>query len=104
MGRHRDRYASLSRGRAGSRALAVCPREMRWRLHHQRAARGSHGWKSVDRVFVRRRAASARTWRSGAIAGAAPVLLEKREVGSRVADDRTRYAGLLGITWLSQLR
>ena len=60
--------------------------------------------QGVGRFRLRRRAARARARRAGAAAGAAPVLLEEREVGARAAAARGRRAGLLGGLRLPQLR
>ena len=50
----------------------------------------------LGRLRVRRRAAAPRARRAGAAAGAAPVLLEEREVGPRADAHARRRAGLLG--------
>ena len=66
------------------------------RLHHEPAARRPARRPGLGRLRVRRRAARARARRSGPAAGAAPLLLEERQVGPRAraaADRRARASG-----------
>ena len=56
---------------------------LRRRLHHQPAARRRHRRPGVGGLRLRRRPAGGRARRPGAAAGAAPVLLEERQVGAR---------------------
>ena len=69
---------------------------LRRRLHDQPAARGRHGRQGLGRVRLRRRAARAGARRPGAHAGAAPLLLEEREVGARAAPARRRTSPASG--------
>ena len=55
---------------------------LRRRLHHEPAGRGRHGRPGLGGVRLRRPAARGRARRPGPPAGAAPVLLEEREVGA----------------------
>src|SRR5205807_6156918 len=74
------------------------------RLHHESDARGRHRRTSVDRIRIRCPAAGARAWRSGSVAGATPVLLEERQMGTRPDAHTGRRAGVLGDIRLPQPR
>src|SRR5262245_1812953 len=74
------------------------------RIYDEPPARRRARWSSVGGVRLRRRRPRARARRSGPAAGPAPVLLEERQVGPRLAAQRGRRAGLLGERRLSQLR
>ena len=74
------------------------------RLHDQRAAARPARRQGVDRLLLRRQAAAAGARRPRPAAGAAPVLLEVRQVGDRPRPDAPRQAGLLGAARLPRLR
>src|SRR5262249_56597828 len=74
------------------------------RFLDERAVERSHQRASVDRVPVRRRRSAAGARRPGSTARPAPVLLEERQVGARHHAARSRRAGILGGSWLPQLR
>ena len=61
----------------------VPDRLVRRRLHDQPAARGRDRRQGLGRLRVRRASRWTRARRPGAAAGAAPVLLEERQVGAR---------------------
>src|SRR5918992_1401028 len=103
----RHRLEGRVRGHAarGDRAVGrVRGGLVRRRLHHQPPARRRDRRQGLDRLRVRRRAARPRARRPGPPAGAAPVLLEEREVGARPQRDGRGRAGLLGELRLPQLR
>ena len=66
------------------------------RLHHQPAADRHAGRQGLGGLHLRRRAARSRARRAGAAGGAAPVLLEERQVGAGVWVDERGRAGILG--------
>ena len=80
------------------------PGVLRRRLHHQPAAGGPDRRPGLAGVRLRRRAAGPRARRPGAAAGAAPVLLEERQVGARAAAARLRRARVLGDLRLPHVR
>src|SRR5450755_2663362 len=77
---------------------------VRRRVHDQSVAGRPDGRARVGGLRVRGGAARARARRAGAVAGAASVLLEEREVGARPDADAAGRAWLLGGSRLSQPR
>ena len=77
---------------------------LRRRLHHQSTLGGCHGRQGVGCLRIRRGAPGARARRTCTAAGAAPVLLEERQVGEGTAAHYLRRPRLLGVLGLPQLR
>src|SRR5919199_6692965 len=77
---------------------------LRRRLYDEPPARGRHRREGMDRVRLRRRAATRGARRPGANGRSPPVLLEEREVDTRVAPLGGRRARLLGDERVPQLR
>src|SRR6476619_238598 len=100
------RDGRVARHAAGRRRdqRRVRDRVQRRRLHHQPAAGGSDRRPRLDCVFLRRRAAAPGARRAGPAAGAAPLLLEERQVGARAGAAAGGRARLLGGLRLPQLR
>ena len=86
--------SSSGRGRAPRAALR--PGARRAGLHHQPPARRSRPSGEPPRHSPRRRAADAGARRTGPAAGAAPLLLEERQVGDRVRVAGGGLARILG--------
>jgi hypothetical protein len=74
------------------------------RVYHESTAPRRPWWKSVDCLRIRWQADHARAWRPGALAGPASLLLEKRQMGTRLKTSRTKQSRVLGVAWLSRLR
>ena len=92
----------LARGGRNRRRVRHCL--LRRRLHHQSTLGGCHGWQGLGGLRLRGRTPRARARRAGAPAGAAPVLLEERQVGQGTAAHYLRRPRLLGVLGLPQLR
>src|SRR5262245_21518155 len=97
----RLRRHATGRGRARE---GVRARLLRRRLHDQPPAGRPHRRQGLGCVRLRRRAARPGARRARAAAGAAPLLLEEREVGPRPAAPRRGRARLLGTEWLPHPR
>src|SRR5207249_7303563 len=88
--------AAPAGARGGEARRAVLPRQRRAGVHHQPAARGSGSSGQPRRVQVERGVAHAGARRACPAAGAAPVLLEEREVGAGVHSGRSGRSRVLG--------
>ena len=77
---------------------------LRRRLYHQPASGGRYGRQGVGGLRLRRGAPRAGARRTCTALGAAPVLLEERQVGEGPAAHHLRRPRLLGVLGLPQLR
>src|SRR6476646_10631989 len=91
-----------ARARRVRRGLSA--RVLRRRLHDEPAARTCHGREGLDCLRLRRRAARGRARRTGENARATPLLLEEREMYSRLPAAGRRRTRVLGIQRLPHPR
>src|SRR5919201_5644964 len=94
---------ALRPGRAGC-ASARARRGVPWRLHHEPPSHRRGQRTGVHRVRIRRQAASARSWRSGAARRAASLFLEEREMDPCDPNRGRRPGRVLGVQRLSHPR
>src|SRR5712692_10122818 len=81
---------------------AVRARGVRRRLHNEPVAGGRGRWQGMGGGAIPGCGAYARARRPRAPAGAAPLLLEERQVGAAVAIHGARHGRILGIVRLSR--